>query len=57
METVTGKFGLELRNERGDTLVEWETSRKIQYHEYYVPKGTREQMDVEKSKQCNEGRN
>ena len=28
METVTGKFWLELRNERGDTLVEWATSRK-----------------------------
>ena len=28
METATGKFGLELKNERGDTLVEWATSRK-----------------------------
>ena len=28
METATGKFGLELRNERGDTLVEWVTPRK-----------------------------
>ena len=28
METATGKFGLELRNERGDTLVEWATSRQ-----------------------------
>ena len=28
METTTGKFGLELGNERGDTLVEWATSRK-----------------------------
>ena len=28
METATGKFGLGLRNERGDTLVELETSRK-----------------------------
>ena len=28
METATGKFGLELRNERGNTLVEWATSRK-----------------------------
>ena len=25
---VTGKFGLGLRNERGDTLVEWATTRK-----------------------------
>jgi len=28
LETATSKFGLELRNERGDTLVEWATSRK-----------------------------
>ena len=28
METTTGKFGLELRNKRGNTLVEWVTSRK-----------------------------
>ena len=28
METATDKFGLGLRNERGDTLVEWATSRK-----------------------------
>ena len=28
METATGKLGLGLRNERGDTLVEWATSRK-----------------------------
>ena len=28
METATGTFGLELRNERGDTLAEWATSRK-----------------------------
>ena len=27
-ETATGKFGLELRNESRDTLVEWATSRK-----------------------------
>ena len=26
-ETVTGKCGIELRNERDDTLVEWATSR------------------------------
>ena len=25
---MRGKFGLRLRNERGDTLVEWATSRK-----------------------------
>ena len=28
METATGRFGLELRNERGDTLAEWAISRK-----------------------------
>jgi len=28
MEKATCKYGLELRNERGDTLVEWATSRK-----------------------------
>ena len=28
MERATGKFGLGLRNEIGDTLVEWATSRK-----------------------------
>ena len=28
MERATGKFALELRNERGDTLVEWTTPRK-----------------------------
>ena len=27
-ETATATFGLGLRNERGDTLVEWATSRK-----------------------------
>ena len=28
METAMGKFGLGLRNERGDTLIEWATSIK-----------------------------
>ena len=28
IETATGKFGLQLRNERGDTFVEWTTARK-----------------------------
>ena len=28
IEMATGKFGLELNKERGDTLVEWATSRK-----------------------------
>ena len=29
-KTATGKFGLGLRNKRGDTLVEWAKSRKYQ---------------------------
>ena len=28
IETATVKFGFELRNKRGDTVVEWTTSRK-----------------------------
>ena len=36
METATGKFGLELRNERGDTVVEWATSRKYKIMEMDV---------------------
>ena len=28
MEMATGRFGLERRNEKGDTLVEWATLRK-----------------------------
>ena len=28
MEMATGRFGLGLRNERGNTLVKWATSRK-----------------------------
>ena len=53
METATGKCELELRNERGDTLVEWETSRKYNH----VSEESREEMDMEKPKWCNEGRN
>ena len=34
MRTAKGKFGLELRNERGDTLVEWATPKD---HEYSAP--------------------
>ena len=56
METATGKFGLELRNERGDTMVEWST-KKVQNHEYHVPEESREEMDMEKPKRCNENRN
>ena len=28
METATGTFGLEMKNEKDDTLVDWATSRK-----------------------------
>ena len=48
IETATGKFGLELRNERGITLVEWDKIKKAQNHECYVPEESREEMDVEK---------
>ena len=37
-KTGTGKFGLELRNETGDTLIEWESIQKVQNHEYHVQK-------------------
>jgi len=29
LKTATGKFGLELRNKRGDTLVKWATAKKV----------------------------
>jgi len=35
MGTVTGKLGIEVRNERGNTLVEWTASSKTN-HEYHV---------------------
>ena len=50
VETVTGKFGLELRNER-------EEFKKVQNHEYHVREESREEMNVEKHKRCNEDRN
>ena len=56
MEKAKGTFCLELRNKRGDTLVEW-ASRKKKNHEYHVPEESREEMDVEKPKRCNEDRN
>jgi len=31
MESSTGKFGFELKNEGGDTLVEWANKYKIMY--------------------------
>ena len=48
METPTAKFGFELRNERGD---------RVQHFEYRVSEQSREEMDVEKPKWCNEDRN
>ena len=38
METATDKFGLEYRNERGDTL---SNLKKVQNHEYHVPEESR----------------
>ena len=57
METARSKFGLGLKKETGDTLVEWATSRKYNNHEYHVREKSREEMDVEKTKRSNEDRN
>ena len=56
IETATGIFGLELRNERGDTLVEWATLRKYKIMNTMFQKKA-ERMDMEKPKWCNEDRN
>ena len=49
IETATGIFRLELRNERGDTLVEWATLRKYKIlHTMFQKKAGR--MDMEKPK-------
>ena len=53
METATGKFGLELRNKRRN-LGRMGNIKKEQNHEYLVSEECREEMDVEKSKRCNE---
>ena len=51
METATGKFGPGLRKERvGRTG----NIKKVHNHEYHVPEESREEMDVEKPKRCNE---
>ena len=49
-ERARGCFGLGQRNERGDTLVEWATSKnfKIQDHEHTISEESREEMDMEK---------
>ena len=44
METATGKFRLEMRNERGDTLVERQ-HKKVQNHEYHFPEESSEEKD------------
>ena len=56
IETATGIFGLELRNERGDTLVEWATLRMYKIMNTMFQKKA-ERMDMEKPKWCNEDRN
>ena len=45
-----GKFGVELRNDRGNI-------KKVQNHEYHVSEESREEMDLEKPKRCDENRN
>ena len=48
METATGKFGFGLRNDRGDTLGEWATSRKckIQTDPKEVPEITSREVEA-----------
>ena len=53
IETATGILGLELRKERGDT----DNITKVQNHAYHVSEESREEMDMEKPKCCNEDRN
>ena len=57
MKKATGKFGLELRNERTEHLGKVGNFKKIQNHEYRVPEESWEYVDVEKPKRCNEDRN
>ena len=40
-ERATGCFGLGQRNERGDTIVEWATSKKIMNTQFQKKAGTR----------------
>ena len=47
-ERVTGCFGLGQRNERGDTLVEWATSKKLKINEDAISEESKEEMDMEK---------
>ena len=56
-ETATDKFGLELRNKRGDTLIEWTISRKYKTINTMFQKQNRDEMDVKKPKRCSEDRN
>ena len=49
-ERATGCFGFGQRNERGDSLVEWETPNnfKIINHNLTISEESREVMDMEK---------
>ena len=54
MEMASSIFGLELRHDRGDTLIESATSRK---YKTMRSEERRKEMEVEKPKRCNEDRN
>ena len=56
VETATGIFGFGLRNER-ENLGRMGNIKKVKNHEYHVPEESKEEMDVEKPKRCNEDRN
>ena len=56
METATGKCGLGLRNERGDTLVEWATSRKYRIMNTMFQKKAGRRWTWKTPKGCNEDR-
>ena len=56
IKTITGAFGFRLRNERRH-LCRMGNVKKVTNHEYHVPEESREEMDVEKPKRCNEDRN
>ena len=47
-ERATGCFSLGQQNERGDTLVEWATSKNFKDHEHTISEESREEMDMEK---------
>ncbi len=47
-ERATGCFGLGQRNERGETIVEWATSKNCRDHEHTISEEGREDMNMEK---------